>query len=104
MSVVVELADLPQHLGEFDRAYLLTCTEGRVKAVSARAVADGAALVVPAPGGGSCRNVAANPGVTLLFPPLEAGGLTLLVDGTAVVEADDVRVTPTSAVLHKAVR
>jgi hypothetical protein len=27
--------------------------------------------------------------------------MTLLVDGTAAAEGDDVRITPTSAVLHK---
>ena len=59
--------------------------------------------MVAGPGGGSLRNIAANPPVTLLFPPLENPGMTLLVDGTATAEGDDVRVTPTGAVLHKPV-
>ncbi len=66
-------------------------------------LADGV-LRVSAPGRGSVANVGGRDGgavVTLLYPPLASPGLTLLVDGTAVVEGDDVVVTPTSAILHK---
>ena len=103
MSVVVDLADLPDRLREFDRGYLLTTRDGLVKAVSVRAVAEDGRLLVATPGRGSVANVGANPAVTLLFPPLEGPGMTLLVDGTAAAEGDDVRVTPTGAVLHKPV-
>ncbi|MFC7494491.1 MULTISPECIES: pyridoxamine 5'-phosphate oxidase [unclassified Nocardioides] len=103
MSVVVDLADLPEQLKAFDRGYLLTAKDGLVKAVSVRAVAEDGALRVPAPGRGSVANVGANPSVTLLFPPLDNPGMTLLVDGTAAADGDDVRVTPTGAVLHKPV-
>ena len=103
MSIPVEVADLPQRLAEFDRGYLLTSRDGLVKAVSVRAVAEQGTLLVGAPGRGSLANVAANPAVTLLFPPREDPGLSLLVDGTAAADGDDVRVTPTSAVLHKPV-
>ena len=103
MSIPVDVAELPQRLAEFDRGYLLTTTEGRVKAVSARAVPDGEVLTVAAPGRGSIANVAANPAVTLLFPPPGGEGFTLLVDGTATAAGDDVRVVPASAVLHRPV-
>jgi len=103
MSIPVDLADLATTLADFDRGYLLTTTDGIVKAVSVRAVPAGGPLVVATPGAGSLRNVAANASVTLLFPPSDSGGLTLLVDGTAVVEGDDVRVTPAHAILHRAV-
>jgi len=101
MSTPVDVADLPERLADFDRGYLLTSHEGLVKAVSVRAVPRDGSLVVAAPGGGSLRNVTANPSVTLLFPPPEPGGMTLLVDGTATAEGDDVRVAPSSAVLHR---
>ncbi|GAB2445156.1 hypothetical protein GCM10027062_27000 [Nocardioides hungaricus] len=104
MSVVVDLADLPERLREFDRGYLLTSRAGLVKAVSVRAVAEDGSLLVATPGRGSVANVGTNPAVTLLFPPPESPGMTLLVDGTAVAEGDDVRITPTGAVLHKPVR
>jgi hypothetical protein len=103
MSVVVDLAELPDRLRELDRGYLLTTRDGLVKAVSVRVVVEGGALLVAAPGRGSVANVGANPAVTLLFPPLENPGMTLLVDGTGAAECDDVRITPTGAVLHKPV-
>jgi hypothetical protein len=103
MSIPVEVADIPQRLAEFDRGYLLTSRDGAVKAVSVRAMPEGGTLRVPAPGRGSVANIGANPAVTLLFPPLDGPGMTLLVDGTATAEGDDVLVTPTGAVLHKPV-
>lgn len=103
MSVVVDLGDLSDRLRDFGRGYLLTSSDGRVKAVSVRAAAEDGTLLVATPGRGSVANVGTNPAVTLLFPPPEEGGMTLLVDGTAAAEGDDVRVTATGAVLHKAV-
>jgi len=104
MSVLVDLADLPERLQEFDRGYLLTSKDGLVKAVSAWAVpAEDGTLRVATPGRGSVANVAANPVVTLLFPPLTSPGMSLLVDGTAAADGDDVVVTPTGAVLHRPV-
>jgi hypothetical protein len=103
MSVLVDLADLPERLQEFDRGYLLTSRDGAVKAVSVRAVPEDGGLRITTPGRGSVANVGANPAVTLLFPPPAGPGLSLLVDGTAVAEGDDVVITPTGAVLHKPV-
>ena len=103
MSVLVDLADLPERLQEFDRGYLLTTKDGLVKAVSVRAVPEDGTLRVDTPGRGSVANVGVNATVTLLFPPLTNPGMSLLVDGTAVADGDDVVVTPTGAVLHKPV-
>jgi hypothetical protein len=103
MSVLVELADISARLAEFDRGYLLTSKDGLVKAVSVRAVPEDDRLRITTPGRGSVANVGANPHLTLLFPPLAAPGMSLLVDGTAAVEGDDVVITPTGAVLHKPV-
>ncbi|GAA4711377.1 pyridoxamine 5'-phosphate oxidase [Nocardioides conyzicola] len=103
MSVLVDLADLPERLQEFDRGYLLTSQSGLVKAVSVRAVPEDSGLRITTPGRGSVANVGANPHLTLLFPPLTDPGMSLLVDGTGAVDGDDVLVTPTGAVLHKPV-
>jgi len=101
MSIPVDVSDLARTLADFGAGYLLTTGDGRVKAVSiAPELVDGV-LVVRGPGRGSCANAAANPEVTALFPPLVAPGFALLVDGTAEVVGEDVRLTPASAVLHK---
>jgi hypothetical protein len=105
MSIPVDVAELGRALEDFRLGYLLTVSAtGTVKAVSvAPELVDGSMLVT-GPGRGSVANASANPAVTLLYPPRDEGGMTLLVDGTAAVDGDDVRVTPTGAVLHKAAR
>lgn len=102
MSIPVEIGDLGRARADHGAGYLLTTSgDGRVKAVTVEPdVVDGLVLV-SAPGGGTTRNIAANPQVTVLFPPLVPRGYTLLVDGTAEVLGEDVRVTPSGAVLHR---
>lgn len=103
MSIPVDVADLASTLAGFGTGYLLTTREGRVKVVSvAPRLVDGV-LLVAAPGRGSVANVADEPAVTLLWPPVEPGGMSLLVDASAEVRGDDVLVTPASAVLHRSV-
>jgi hypothetical protein len=101
MSIPVELSKLAEALVHRGTGYLLTSSpQGVVKAVTVEpALADGV-LRCP-PSRGSATNLAANPRATLLFPPAEARGYTLLVDGTAVAEDDGISLTPTSAVLHR---
>ena len=103
MSVLVDLADLPKTLADFERGYLLTSKDGLVKAVSVRAVPEDGGLRIATPGRGSVANVGANPNVTLVFPPLTNPGMSLLVDGVGAIEGEDVLVNPTGAVLHKPV-
>lgn len=105
MSIPVDLDDLAQALAGQAPGYLLTSLDGAVRAVSAEPeVADGALRITDA-GRRTCANIAANPAVTLLFPPREEHGYALLVDGTATLEGEGegetVTVTPTGAVLHR---
>lgn len=102
MSIPVEVGDLGKALEGFGTGYLLTCTPaGTVKVVTVEpSVVDGA-VHVEAPGRGTLANLAGNPAVTLVFPPLEQKGFTLLVDGTAEADGDDVRISPSGAVLHR---
>ena len=102
MSIPVAVGDLAKALADFGAGYLLTTSgDGRVKAVTVEPVLTDGDLVVVAPGRGTSTNVDANPAATLLFPPLAPRGFTLLIDGTARLEGDDVRITPATAVLHR---
>jgi hypothetical protein len=101
MSIPVDVADLATALQDFGAGYLLTTSGGTVKVVTVEpTVTDGAVLVEGA-GKGTVANLADNPVMTLVFPPREPRGFTLLVDGIAEVAGDDVRITPATAVLHR---
>ncbi|MCW2765369.1 MAG: pyridoxamine 5-phosphate oxidase family protein [Nocardioides sp.] len=102
MSIPVAVADLADALDDFGAGYLLsTSADGRVKAVTVEPEVVDGVLVITGPGRGSSANIAANPAVTLLFPPREPRGFTLLVDGIAEVTGEQARVTPETAVLHR---
>lgn len=104
MSIPVDLATIADQLAPFGSAYLLTTSGERVKAVAVVVRPEGGTLHVAAPGRGSLANAEARPDVTLMWPPTdrtEPEGFTLLVDGTATAEGEDLRVVPTWAVLHK---
>lgn len=98
----MDVGDLARALEDFGAGYLLsTSGDGGVKAVTVEPrVVDGL-LQVSGPGRGTLANVEAFPQVTLLFPPLQQRGFTLLVDGSVSLDGDDVTVTPASAVLHR---
>lgn len=101
MSIPVDLGDLARALEDFGDGYLLTAGERGVKAVTVSAtVADGV-VRIPGPSRGTSANLEADPAATLLFPPREPRGHTLLVDGTAETVADGFVLTPASAVLHR---
>lgn len=101
MSIPVPVGDLEAALGDFGSGYLLTTTEGRVKVVTVDPAYGDGGLRVAGPGGGTLANLAANPTVTVVFPPLRPHGHSLIVDGTARADGEDVLVDPVSAVLHR---
>ena len=102
MSIPVDVGDLAVALEDFGAGYLMTASsEGTVKVVTVEPVATDGVLLVTRPGKGTVRNLADNTAVTLVFPPAEHKGFSLLVDGTGSVEGEDVRVTPATAVLHR---
>jgi hypothetical protein len=103
VSVGVPLDELAAEVGRRGPGYLLTVADdqrARVCALEIRAV-DGE-LVAGGAGPGTRTNVAARPDVTLLWPPVEPGGMSLIVDGRARLDGDVVVVTPTWAVQHRA--
>lgn len=58
-------------------------------------------VVIPTVSGGSARNLAENSTATLLFPPAQHRGYSLIVDGSAVPADEGFTLTPTHAVLHR---
>lgn len=102
MSIPVDPTELHRAVADFDSGYLLTTSSPQVKVVTVDpvAAADGT-LRIADPGKGTLGNLEANAAVTVVFPPRERHGYTLLVDGTASVDGEDVVVAATGAVLHR---
>ena len=106
MSVPVPLDALRAALAQRGGiAYLLTVGEdARPHAVQAPVRWEGDRLVA-AVGKRSAANAAARPAVSLLYPIRSDGDYSLIVDGTAVVAAQEdeqrVLITPIRAVLHR---
>jgi hypothetical protein len=104
MSIPVELERLRDETSRFALApYLLTVgDDAHPHAVAVAAAWEGDALAM-AVGRRSASNARARPRVSLLWPPSEPGGYSLIVDGLAAAAGGTGRiaVTPTRAVLHR---
>jgi hypothetical protein len=108
MSISVELERVQSEAAlRGPGSFLLTVTDdGRPHVVAVSVGWEGSALVLSA-GRTSVHNAGARPGVSLLWPPVEPGGYSLIVDGEAVAEpspdGEGGRVTleVTRAVLHR---
>jgi len=103
MSVAVSLGALGGQVEQFGAwPYVLTVSkDGRPHAVSVEMAWDGS--VFRGSGGrGTTANAAERAeAVTLLWPPFEPGGYSLIVDGTASVDDGVLTLTPVTAVLHR---
>jgi hypothetical protein len=104
MSVPVSLERLGEQVERFGSwPYLVTVSgDGRPHAVSASMAWDGD-VFQGAAGRHSQANAADRPtAVTLLWPPYEPGGYSLIVDGSAAINDDgSLTVTPVTGVLHR---
>ena len=106
MSVPVGLEELAARIDERATGpYLLTSDDdGRPHATAIALRWEGGELVGPC-GRSSGRNATARPAVSVLWPPDEPGGYSLIADADATVEeaADHrlVRLRPTHAILHR---
>jgi hypothetical protein len=102
VSVPVELERLPAETDRYGPfPYVLTVSaDGRPHAVSVAVSWRGATLAAEV-GACTAANAAGRPDVSLLWPPPERGGYSLIVDGTAEVDDGALRLTPTKAVLHR---
>lgn len=102
MSIPVELNALAEAAAAHPFAYLLTVRDdGRPHAVACSPAFEGGTLLVSEAGRRTSANAEARTNVSLVFPPAEIGGYSLIVDADATVDGTDVRLTPTNAVLHR---
>jgi hypothetical protein len=102
MSVKVDLDQLADALADFTFAYLVTVGDDhRAHTVAVTPALTNGVIGVGAIGNGTRRNVTAHDGVTLVWPPREPGGYTLIVDGSGRPDGDGLTVAPTRAVLHR---
>jgi hypothetical protein len=102
MSVKVDLDQLDDALADFTFAYLITVGDDyRAHTVAVQPVLVDGVLDVGAIGKSTRSNAGAHPGVTVVWPPREPGGYSLIVDGTGRPAEDTMTVTPTRAVLHR---
>ncbi len=102
MSVKVDLDQLADALTDFAFAYLITVGDDyRAHTVAVQpALVDGV-LDVGALGNTTRKNAGQHGDVTLVWPPAQPGGYTLIVDGHGQPTDDTLRVVPSRAVLHR---
>jgi hypothetical protein len=98
MSVKVDLDRLADELANYSFAYLVTVGDDfHAHTVAIEPVfADGVFHVGPV-GSTTSRNLASHDSATLVWPPSEPSGYTLIVDG----RADSQHLVPDRAVLHR---
>lgn len=101
MSEIVQ-DELAQVVEGYSFAYLMTVTaDGRPHAVAVEAQVTGGQVWVDGLGRRSSTNASERPRVSLLWPPPDVGGYSLIVDGEASVEGDVLTLVPTRAVRHR---
>lgn len=102
MSVKVEIGELGGALADFAFAYLVTVGDDyRAHTVAVDAVWAGGRFTVGGVGNSTRRNAVAHPDVTLVWPPAQPGGYTLIADGHADVTDAGLVIVPARAVLHR---
>ncbi len=106
MSVSLNINSLRAEFARFGKTpYLLTQSDdGRPHAVAVTIEWHGDCIITSA-GTRSTSNVTARPLLSLLWPPFEPGGYSLIVDGDGHVNSNSsdarISITPTRGVLHR---
>jgi hypothetical protein len=104
MSVKVNLDQLADALADYTFAYLITVGDDyHAHTVAVDPVLADGVFDVGSIGGGSRRNLDQHDGVTLVWPPREPGGYSLIVDGKGqpMETKTSLQVVPSRAVLHR---
>jgi hypothetical protein len=102
MSVKVDLDQLADALADFTFAYLITVGDDfRAHTVAVSPAFSDGTFAIAAVGKHTRGNASAHADVTLVWPPRQDGGYTLIVDGTARATDEELQIVPTRAVLHR---
>lgn len=102
MSVKVDLDELSGQLDAYRFGYLITVSEDlRAHTVAVHPVLADGVVRVDRLGRRTRENLVARPAVSLVWPPHEEGGYTLIVDARATVTEDGADLDPEHAVLHR---
>jgi hypothetical protein len=102
MSVRVDLDKLADALADFTFAYLVTVgSDYRAHTVAVQPVLSGGVIDIGPIGKSTRMNVTHQNGVTLVWPPRDPGGYTLIVDGRGEPADASLNVVPSRAVLHR---
>jgi hypothetical protein len=101
VSIPVGLEELDGVLDAYPWGYLVTVgDDGRAHTLAVPTDWRDDALQLTI-GRSTRANAAARPGVTMMFPPDDGFGFSLIVDGTLTVDGDTAVFTPSHAVLHR---
>lgn len=93
---------LSEVVGEYSFAYLMTVTaQGQAHAVAVQPVLQDGSLQLSGVGTRTRGNIAERPQVSLVWPPRDFDGYSLIVNGEAAEHGSHVSVVPTRAVLHR---
>jgi hypothetical protein len=107
LSVKVEPHEIGEHLAGREFVYLITNSNERSHVVALRPVMLNDTARFSNTGRTPLANVAANSSVTLTWPPCDSSQshehvkYSLVADGVATVDDDELVVTITTAVLHR---
>lgn len=102
MSKPVDMRALAKAVADYDFAYLITIADGDdIHTSAVQPTLDGESLLVTTPSSRVQANTGQRPKVSLVWPPREPDGYSLIVDGAAHLERNNLRVAPTRAVLHR---
>ena len=107
MSVKIEPRDIGAHLAGRDFVYVITNSNERSHVVALRPVLTNDTARFSNTGRTPLANVAVNSSVTLTWPPCDStqthehAKYSVVADGIAAVEGDEVLVAITNAVFHR---
>ena len=102
MAKTVDMQVLAQTVDDYGFAYLITIADGdHIHTSAVQPTIESESVLIPAPSTHVQANAGQRPKVSLVWPPREPDGYSLIVDGVAQLEGDNLRVVPTRAIQHR---